>query len=129
MNLNLKLLADVYCILKFAPNARLPAFIYDSDFYSVTRTPEEISVVTRQESLIKEAISCDKDWRILKIDGILDFSLVGIIAELTQILKENEIPVFIISTYNTDYCLLKQKYTEKAIKVLKNKGHKVQLDN
>ncbi len=121
------LLANTYSILKFPVGSALPIWIYSDEFYSITRTSDELSVVTRQTDDVTEVSECDKDWRILKIDGILNFSIVGIMAEITAILKEKEIPVFVISTYNTDYFLIKQPKLDKATLALKNMGHHVLL--
>ena len=128
MNLNLVILPKVYCILKFESVTDIPPSVYTSDFYSITRTPEEISVITEQKSSIKENIVCEKDWRILKIDGILNFSMVGIISDITSNLKEDEIPVFVISTFNTDCFLVKQNRLNEAIKALEKKGHSINYE-
>lgn len=68
----------------------------------------------------------EKDFVSLKIDGSLDFSLIGIISSLSTILAEHQISVFVVSTYNTDYILLKQSNLEKASNVLASNGHVVE---
>jgi hypothetical protein len=70
-------------------------------------------------------IISSKDWRIIKIAGPLDLSLIGIIAEISTILKNTNIPIFTISTFDTDYILVKQKDLEVSIKALIERGHKV----
>jgi hypothetical protein len=67
----------------------------------------------------------DKHWRILKIIGPLDLSQIGIIADISSLLKENRIPIFTISTYNTDYILIKNQHIEKMLSILENSGHKI----
>jgi uncharacterized protein len=124
--MNLTVLEKIYSIYRFDVNSILPEWIYLSDFYSITRTTDELSVVAESIDQISENIPCSKDWRILKIDGPLDFSLVGIIAGISAILKDAKIPIFTISTYDTDYILLKQKDLETGVKALKGKKYKIQ---
>jgi uncharacterized protein len=129
MALNLIVLGKEYSIYKFSNQTVLPSWIYTSDFYSITGTKDELSVVAAQNDNITDNIKCNKNWRILKICGPLDFSLVGIVADLTCILKEEKIPVFIISTYDTDHILMKQKDLNNGIKALTNQGYTISEEN
>ena len=70
----------------------------------------------------------DKHWRILKINGQLDLSIIGVIAYVSNLLKENKIPVFTVSTYDTDYILVKNQHIDKTLKALENNGHKVFIE-
>ena len=126
--MNLILLNNKYSIYKFKNESVLPEWIYLSDFYSVTRTKEEISVVAPQTDLISEDILCNKDWRIIKVAGPLDFSLVGIIADLSSVFKKKNIPIFTISTYDTDYILVKQKDINAGIQALTENGHTISIE-
>jgi hypothetical protein len=121
--MNLTVLDKKYSIYRFEVNSILPEWIYLSDFYSITKTAEEVSVVTEQTDQISENIPCSKDWRIIKVAGPLDFSLIGIIADISAILKDAKISIFTISTYDTDYILLKQKDLETGIKALTDKNY------
>lgn len=125
MDFNLIVLSKKYSIYKFLNQTVLPDWIYSTDFYSITGTKDELSVVASQNDSISNNIKCNKNWRILKISGPLDFSLVGIIADITCILKEKNIPVFVLSTFDTDYVLMKQKNLNNGIKALRNKGYTV----
>lgn len=125
--MNLTVLDKKYSIYRFEVNSVLPDWIYLSDFYSITKTAEEVSVVTEQTDQISENILCSKDWRILKIAGPLDFSVIGIIADISAILKDAKISIFTISTYDTDYILLKQKDLETGIIALTDKKYIIQL--
>jgi uncharacterized protein len=118
-------LKGIYSIYKFKNEAVLPDWIYSSDFWSVTKTDDELSVVAVQTELISEDVECSSNWRILKIAGPLDFSLIGIIADVAAILKEKKIPIFTISAYETDYILIKEKDLSSGIKSLTDKGHQV----
>ena len=94
--MNLIILKKRYSIYKFKSDCVLPGWVYLSDFYSITKTKDELSVIAIQTDSISEKITCSKDWRILKVDGPLDFSLIGIIADISIILKEKKISIFYI---------------------------------
>jgi len=107
-----------YSICKFQTDSILPDWIYQSDFYSITRTSDELSVVTGQNNIASDDIPCSREWRILKVIGPLDFSLVGVIADISVILKDNDISIFTVSTYDTDYIMVKEKDLRKSIEAL-----------
>ena len=125
MILNFTVLKGNYFIYKFKHDEELPDWIYFCDFYSVTKTTDEISVVTSRSGSLPEGTEVNKDWRILKINGPLDFSLIGIIAGISNILKQEKISIFTISTYDTDYILVGQKDLSHAVEALREKGHNV----
>ena len=123
MKLSFSLLKNTFAICKFKNDMEIPSSIKTSSFYSITRTVDELSLVCEQ-SLVPEQLSeINKDWRVLKIIGPLDFSLVGIIADISAILKSERISIFTISTYETDYILVKSADLDRAIKGLKVYGH------
>jgi len=126
--LNFIVLAKKYSIIKFRIDSVLPDWIYSSDFYSITKTKEELSVIAIQTDFISEDILCSRDWRILKIAEPLDLSLIGIIAEVSEIFKEKKISIFTISTYDTDYILVKQKDLSIGIKALREKRHIISIE-
>jgi hypothetical protein len=125
MRLKFIVLRDTYAICKFDSTSKIPIWIKDLDFYSMTKTKDEVSVVCRQTDSIKVAFETNRDWRILKIEGPLDFSSVGIIAEIAGIFKVNKIPIFSISTYETDYFLVKNSDLTKALESLKTSGYEI----
>jgi hypothetical protein len=127
MILNISVLPGNYSIYRFLTESDIPDWIYTSNFYSITRTEDEISVVANQVDRVIPDLICNRDWCILKIDGHLDFSLVGIVADLSTILKIRKIPIFVISTYDTDYFLIKQVDLNKGIRALEEKGHKISI--
>ena len=126
--MNLIVLKKKYSIYKFKHDCVLPGWIYLSDFYSITKTNDELSVIAIQADSISEKIMCSKDWRILKVAGPLDFSLIGIIADIPIILKEKKISIFTISTYDTDYILVKQNKLNIGIKALRDKKYIISLE-
>lgn len=88
-----------------------------------------MSVIAFQTDSVPEDVTCSNEWRIIKISGLLDFSLIGIIADITGILKEKKIPVLTISTFDTDYILVKDKDLSTGIEVLKEKGYDILKEN
>ena len=77
------------------------------------------------QSNVPPEIECDRDWRCLKVEGPLDLSLIGILASLTTPLARAEVGIFVMSTYDTDYVLVKEKRLEEAVLVLSQEGHHV----
>lgn len=88
-------------------------------------TDEENSVVVPTKSVPSETIQREDDWRGFKIEGVLDFALVGILAKITGILAEEKISVFALSTYNTDYVLIKSHDFEAALEALAAEGYQI----
>lgn len=88
------------------------------DFYFIGKTDEETSLVCKTDDTPQKTTERDDGWRGFRIQGVLDFSLIGILSKLSAILAENGIGIFAISTFNTDYILVKAENFEKALKVL-----------
>jgi uncharacterized protein len=86
----------------------------DSGFYSVTKTADEVSLVCREGS-IPAGFPVEKYFRLLKVEGPLDFSLTGVLSSLLKPLADAAIPVFTISTYDTDYIMVKEAQLEQAL--------------
>jgi hypothetical protein len=97
----------------------------DSEFYFIGRTDEELSLVCKTEDVPSVTTERDDGWRGFRIKGILDFSLIGILSEISGILAENRIGIFAVSTYNTDYILVKKENYEHALNVLASKGYEI----
>lgn len=97
----------------------------ESKFCFIGKTDEEKSLVCLTKDVPDNAVECDGGWKAFRIQGILDFSLIGILSEISGLLAENKIGIFAVSTYNTDYILTKHENFEKAIHVLKNAGYTI----
>lgn len=97
----------------------------DSEYCFIGQTDEEKSLVCITRDVPNNATDRDDGWKAFRIQGILDFSLVGILSKITALLAENNIGIFAISTYNTDYILTKQENFQKALDVLSDKGYKI----
>ena len=102
----------------------IPAWAMSSGFTSFTRTTDELSVVC-SEGAVPEGVACEKGWRTLKLEGPLDFSLVGVLAGITGTLAAAGISIFSISTYDTDYVLVKEESLETAKTALLGAGHEI----
>ncbi len=104
----------------------LDGFSFKDGFYFLGKTEDEISLVCPTANLPNDLIAKREDgWRAFKIEGILDFSLVGILAGLSSVLADFEISIFAVSTFNTDYVLVKETVFEKAEAVLLENGYAV----
>ena len=97
----------------------------DSEYVFFSRTDEEISLVCLTEDTPGNAIEKNDGWKAFRIEGKLDFSLIGILSKISTTLAKNNIGIFAISTYNTDYILVKQKDMDNAEKALKEKGYRI----
>ena len=94
-------------------------------FYFIGRTDEELSLVCRTESTPANTTAREDGWRGFRIEGTLDFSLIGILSPIAAILAENKIGIFAVSTYNTDYVLVKEENFDKAMTALGAAGHEI----
>ncbi len=121
-SLHLKLEPGRFAVHRFAPEVEIPAQVFSTDFLALVRTAEELSIVVPQEVALSGQ-RVELDWRLLKVVGPLEFSLTGILAGLAAPLAEAQIPIFAISTYDTDYLLVKQAQIEAAVRVLQARGY------
>ncbi len=122
--LTMKLLKEKFGVCRLTKNELIPEWAINSDFYSITKTLDELSIVCSQDSIPPD-VKCEKDWRILKVEGPLDFSLIGILSSISTILAQNGISIFAISTYDTDYILVKDKDITNAINALSNENYEI----
>jgi uncharacterized protein len=121
---SLSVLDRRFAICRLEPGARVPDWAGAGDVWSVTRTPDELSVVCEAEG-VPEAVECERDWRCLKVDGPLDFSLVGVLASIASALASARVSLFAISTFDTDYVLVRDSDLDAAIRTLRSAGHPV----
>jgi hypothetical protein len=121
--LELQILAGAYAVSRLSADASVPEWA-QGELVSLTRTPDELSVVSPAEA-VPESIKSERGWRALRVAGPLDFSLVGILAELSGVLAQAEIPIFALSTFDTDYLLVGDRDLERAVRALKSAGHRL----
>ncbi|MBE5960982.1 MAG: ACT domain-containing protein [Lachnospiraceae bacterium] len=94
-------------------------------FLFVGKTDEELSLVCLTDTVPSNTIEREDGWRAMRIQGELDFSLIGILSKISTILADNKIGIFAVSTYNTDYILVKEENYERALGLLKDNGYKI----
>ena len=120
----LRLLPDTYAVCRLEKNTPAPDWGARGLFSSITRTEEELSVVCA-EAQVPGGVRREGAWRVLKVEGPLDFSLTGVLASLTVPLAREGISVFALSTYDTDYLLVKKEQLEKAVQALRGEGYAI----
>ena len=94
-------------------------------FTFFSKTDEEISLVCETKYVPEDALEVEHGWKCFKISGVLDFGLVGIIAKISSVLAKNNISVFVVSTYNTDYIFVKEETYNKVTLILSENGYRI----
>jgi putative acetyltransferase len=123
--LTLRVLDGDFAICRLGGDASIPTWATTDPFFSISRTADELSIVCRQDA-VPNGIECERAWRCLRVAGTMAFSVVGVLASLTAPLAEARISVFAVSTFDTDYLLVKENVWERAVGVLLQCGHVVQ---
>ena len=115
-------------IFRLPPRARIPRWVHRSSFYTISRSRDELSVVCEQHLMPKgklpEDTRIESDWRAIRVLEPLDFSLIGVLASLANPLSAANVSIFCISTYDTDYLLVRHKNLNRAIRALEGAGHR-----
>ncbi len=122
--MNLKILDKDFAVCRLSAESIIPDWALPSSFLSISRTPTELSIVCEGE-LVPLDVKSEKGWRILKVEGTLDFSLTGILASIANPLSQAKISIFAISTFDTDYVLVKQLSLGQACDALKSSGFNI----
>ena len=123
--LKLSVLPQRLAVCRLDPDEMIPDWLRECDFWSVTRTDEELSVVLPEAS-VPRAWKTEEGWRCLKVHGPLDFNLTGVLASLASPLAEAGISIFAISTYDSDYILVRDEDLDGAETVLSACGHVIE---
>ena len=128
--LALALLPERYCICRLDAHDELPAWAHlaaerSIDFISVTRTRAELSVVCPSRFVPADVATRSDGWRCLRVDGLLELSLTGVLLRLLQPLAGASCPVFTVATYETDYLLVAERDLARAVAALRAAGHVV----
>lgn len=95
------------------------------EFYFVGKTEEELSLVCITKDVPDNTLEREDGWKAFRIQGVLDFSLIGILSKISTLLAESGIGIFAVSTYNTDYILVKEENFAKALNVLSGNGYTI----
>lgn len=120
MNIKLEILKPEFTICKVTDYSQVD---FTQAFCFMGKTDQEHSLVCMSDCVPKNIIEKEDGWRAFRIQGSLDFSLIGIVAKLSNVLAQNQIGIFVVSTYNTDYVLTKSDAFDRAIQVLQNEGY------
>ena len=97
----------------------------NQDFYFIGKTDEEYSLVCVTENTPANTLEREDGWKGFRIQGVLDFSMIGVLSKLSGILAENKIGIFVVSTFNTDYILVKEENFDRALKILSLAGYDI----
>jgi uncharacterized protein len=116
---NLKITDIKAAICQLPKDSSIPSWVHQSSFYSITRAEQELSIVCNQAN-VPDGVKCEKNWSILQVDGSLDFTQTGILASVANPLAQANISIFAISTFNTDYVLVRTADLEKACSALES---------
>jgi hypothetical protein len=125
--LTLSVLDPTLAVRRFSPDTPLPAQLLEEPLFFVARTADELSVVCRAD-LKLEGGRVDRGWSAIQVAGPLDFSLTGILANIARVLAGAQISIFAISTFDTDYVLVKCDRLTKAQTVLREAGYRFLAD-
>jgi uncharacterized protein len=115
---------DFYAIVRLDPDAHVPDWATVGDFTSITRTTEELSIVCPADS-VPSGVPSQHRWVCLKLLGPFPFSLTGVLLSFIEPLSNNGIPIFAISTYDTDYVLIQEEHAGDAVSALQQAGHEL----
>jgi hypothetical protein len=117
-------LDELYAIVRLVPDADVPVWARNGPFWSITRSDAELSVVCPQDDVPGDA-SAERGWCAFEVAGPLDFSLTGVVASLVTPLADAEIPLFVLSTFETDYVLVREHDLHRSVEALTSAGHSV----
>jgi len=123
--LELDILPGAYAICRWPAGEALPDWVSQDGFVSVTRTPTELSAVCAAEAVPAGTV-CEGPWRIFAVRGPLDFGLTGVMASMASPLAEAGVSLFAVSTYDTDYVLVRAGDLDRAAQALRRAGHRVE---
>ena len=121
--LKFRQLPGLYAIVRLAPDALVPEWAHGG-FYSITRTADELSIVCAIENVPKE-IEAGPRWTCLKLEGPFPFSQTGVLLSFIEPLSSNGIPIFAVSTYDTDYVLIQEQFAAMTLDTLRTAGHEL----
>ncbi len=123
--LTLTILPEPFTIHRLSPKSTIPDTVYRSRFFSITRSDEELSLVCESFITIPSSTR-EPGWRALRVLGSLDFALTGILARLATTLADADISLFALSTYDTDYLLIRESSLDEAVRALVAAGYGIE---
>jgi hypothetical protein len=123
-DLDMVALQGRFAVCRLEPSAPLPGWARREGFLTISWSPDELSVVCA-EDLVPDGVKCERGWRALKLQGPFDFALTGILLSVLAPLAEAKIGIFAVSTFDTDYVMVKDEGLERAIEALRAAGHRI----
>ena len=124
MKLTLKCLNECFTIHRLPVNSEIPPQVFNASIYFIAKTFDEVSIVLPQ-SVVLDSDEAEPNWQALQVMGPLDFALTGILANIATVLANEKISIFAISTFDTDYILVKKDALNNAINVLNANDYQV----
>ena len=121
------ILRETFAICRLDKDAPIPDWSFQGGLFSITRTKDELSIVCPQINVPK-GIICNQGWSCLKVKGPLDLSSTGVISSIASTIDKENISLFSVSTYDTDYVMVKEKDLEKAIFALTGIGQRIEWE-
>jgi hypothetical protein len=125
--LKYRVLIERLAVCRFASDTRIPAWALEGGFFCVVRTRDELSIVCSEDvctaDRMPDGASTERGWLAMKLEGPFPFSMTGVLASFLQPLAEARIPIFAVSTFDTDYVLIKRENLEQAVAALGAAGH------
>jgi len=126
MKLTIKLLSECFTVHRFLEHSEIPPQVFSAPIYFIAKTFDEVSIVLPQ-NVVVDSDKSEPNWQALQVVGPLDFALTGILSDITAILANEKVSIFAISTFDTDYILVKKDTVSTAVNILKaNDYHVVQ---
>ena len=124
-NLNLSVLKGDFAVSQLERGASVPAWVLEGPFFTVSRTFEELSILSLA-SFVPDGVRSESGWACLKLEGPFEFTMTGILVSVLEPLKQAGIGIFAVSTFDTDYVLVKTAQLEAGVRALEAAGHTVE---
>jgi len=122
--LKFRRLSGLYVVVRFAPDEAVPGWATKGEFTSLSRSADELSIVCPADNLPHD-IEAKLHWICLKLEGPFAFSLTGVLLSFIEPLSSKGVPVFAVSTYDTDYVLIQEEWIGPALNALRQAGHEL----
>lgn len=123
MQLRISILPSFLAVCRLSADAEVPQWVRGA-FTSVTRTRDELSLICDDDA-VPEDVQAERGWRALKVEGPIPFEVTGVAAALVSPLAVARISVFLLATFDTDYLLLKENVFDRAVGILRTRGHEI----
>ena len=124
LTLKFRVLPQGLAVCRLPGAAQLPSWALQDEFFSLTRTSDELSIVCEQPR-VPNGVKAERNWVALKLEGPFPFSMTGVLASFIEPLAKHKVPIFALSTFDTDFVLIKRENMEAALRALAEAGHEM----